>query len=154
RRNVWDAADCFGDDSGNITFFLEDIFQVSSALKRALAATSEGTGGRIWRRYVLGAGEKRADILAEDGFAPNRDGIQGCAVKGVPHRNVFVAARGGPRQFQGHADSGSPSGSEKDLLKAARGKLGQFPREANSRYVGVTAGAKRELVELGLDSGD
>ena len=58
----------------------------------------------VRRRHVLASGHKRSGAAAEDGFAADGNGIEGGAVKGIPHRDEFEPARGNARELEGHAN--------------------------------------------------
>ena len=101
RRNVGRAAHGLGDDGADVAFLVQDVLHVLRALQAACAATVPGAVLGVGRRHVLRAGQQRTDVLAEDRLPADRDGVQGCAVERIPHRQRLESAGGHARELQG-----------------------------------------------------
>ena len=65
-----------------------------------------------------------------------------------------MPAGGVSGEFEGDADGGSSAGGEEDAVQIAGGEVDEFLGEIDGGAVGVSAGAKGEIVELVFDGGN
>ena len=69
---------------------------------------------------MVAARQQWAEVVAEQAFASDGDGIQRGAVKGAPHGDRLVPAGGVAREFHGHADGGCAPRRKQHAAEVAR----------------------------------
>ena len=148
------AADGLGNHGGDVALFFHDIFDIIGAglITTAAVCAAEYTAVFVGQRRMLGSGQQRTHVPAEDGFAVDGNGVQGGAVKRIPHGDRFVAAGGQAGQFQRDADGFSTAGAEQKFVEIAGCNGSQFFGQIHGNPVGIAAGAERQLIQLFFDS--
>ena len=101
---------------------------------------------------MLGAGQKRPGILAEDGLSTDGDSIERRAMERIPHRNSLESAGRHPREFQSHADSRRSGRCKENFVQISRRQLGQFLGEFDRRDVSIAARTEGQFIHLIFDS--
>ena len=139
-RDVGGAPDRFCNHRGDVPLLLKDIFHITGAHHVAAAAAAAVVDAVVFvgRRDVFGAGQQRPHVLAKDRLPADGDRVQRRPVKGIPHRDRLVAARGDARKFQGHADRLGAPRAEEDAVEISGGDFGQLLCQIDGDPVGVT----------------
>ncbi len=152
RRNLdVRAADGLDDHGADVFLLGQHVVEVFGAFRVAGAAAAEAARARIARRRVLGAGQQRAHVLAEHGFAADRDGVERGAVEAVPQRQRLVAAGREARELQRHADRERAAGREEHLAERVGRQRGEPRREVDRGGIGEPPRRKGQGVQLRLD---
>ena len=151
RRLDRGPAHGLGDHRSDVALHFEDVVDVVGQALVGAAVGAEEAPRQPRRRDMLGAGEQRPDILAEQRLAADRDGVQVRAVEGIPHRDRLVPAGGVAGELERHADGGRAAGRKQHLAQIARRQLDQAARQIDSCTIGVAARAEGQGIELGLD---
>ena len=118
RWNEWNGTNGFADDSRHVAFLLQNVVNVIGASEGTSRAAFEGTMAIVGGGNVFAAGQQRANVPAKERFAPDRYGIQGRAMKRVPHGNKFEPARGHARELQSCANGSCSTGSQQNAVQA------------------------------------
>lgn len=146
-------ADGLGDKGAYATLLFNHIFQVIGIVQiLAFAAIPHASVAGRWRN-ALHAGQQRAHALTKAGFATDRDGIEGGAVKGVPERDHLVIAGDKAGQLQRHANGRRATGGKQHPVEIVGGQLCQRPGALDRQGMGEAARGKGQGSELGRDGG-